>query len=103
MAAVGALVAALSYATARSDLACCATAPPAWLSPPSVSEARPVIETVGNDPRSPVSTVAPVFVTPDPASTANEALAASGTAGTCTGGTTGVTGGTVTTGVVTAG
>src|SRR3982074_3084994 len=76
--------------------------------PDSASVERPVIASVGNDPMSPVSTVGPVFVTPDPATTPKLALATRGRAGGCSGGGIGGVGtvgtvGTVTTGLVTGG
>ena len=61
--------AALLYAAVRSVCAWAAAESPACVVPPTVPGGKPRIELLGLEPRSPLRLVAPVLMTPVPAST----------------------------------
>src|ERR1700733_13677839 len=79
MVAVTGLAAAASYAAVKSFWACSAAALAALMVPLTCPGGNPVIAVPGLSPRSPLSTVGPVFVTVDAPRTANWAAVPSGT------------------------
>src|SRR5438093_4553128 len=74
--------AALIYAVVKSSCAWAAARSPAWIVPLTVPGGNPVTAVPGFSPRSPLTLVAPVLVTVEPARTAN-VLAAPRATGAC--------------------
>src|SRR5688572_28861010 len=74
--------AASLYAVVKASCAWAATGSPAWIIPLTVPGGNPVTAVPGLSPRSPLTLVAPVLVTVEPARTAN-VLAAPRATGAC--------------------
>src|SRR2546428_6448149 len=74
--------AASLYAVVKSSCAWAAAGSPAWIVPLTVRGGNPVTAVPGLSPRSPLTVVAPVLVTVEPARTAN-VLAAPRATGAC--------------------
>src|SRR5688572_1042559 len=74
--------AALLYAVVKASCAWAAAGSPAWIVPLTVPGGNPVTAVPGLSPRSPLTLVAPVLVTVEPARTAN-VLAAPRATGAC--------------------
>src|SRR5207253_11114904 len=74
--------AALLYAVVKASCAWAAAGSPAWIAPLTIPGGNPVTAVPGLSPRSPLTVVAPVLVTVEPARTAN-VLAAPRATGAC--------------------
>src|SRR5438105_10633063 len=74
--------AALLYAVVKASCAWAAAGSPAWIAPLTIPGGNPVTAVPGLSPRSPLTLVAPVLVTVEPARTAN-VVAAPRATGAC--------------------